>query len=192
MMQRNENKFKTKWADSHAKNLLVAGLAAGTIPLTSQEMPPKDVYELHAEFKQFQYSNFRTNLNNLRKSFIERRRRSEFDESALKSDRAIVQRRTQTHRDYPFWPEADASKLLEIDLKQGQHLHMKPALLYMTRPEYQLFPLDVFRDHIHQELRNQRERSYWLHKKDQKKKQARGGNILEDKGENEEAGKLLF
>jgi hypothetical protein len=113
-------------------------------------------------FKQFKYANFRTNLNNLRKDFIDRRKRSAFDEAALKNDRQLVQRGTQTHRGYPFWPETEASKLLEIDLKEGKHRQMKPAALYTTRPEYQVFPLDVFRDHVHQELRSQRERPYWL------------------------------
>jgi hypothetical protein len=191
-MPTNKSKSETPWRDSQAKCLLVEGLTAGTIPLTSHDMPPKEVYNLHDEFKQFKYANFRTNLNNLRKDFIDRRKRSAFDEAALKNDRQLVQRGTQTHRGYPFWPETEASKLLEIDLKEGKHRQMKPAALYTTRPEYQVFPLDVFRDHVHQELRSQRERPYWLHKKEQRKKQARGENILEDKGDNEEAGNVLF
>lgn len=185
-------KTAANWRDSRARELLFEGLAAGTIPLTSHEMLPRDVYSLHEEFKNFKYANFRTNLNNLRKNLLERKQTSKFDEKALQHDRQIVNRGSQNQRGYPFWPKSDASKLLESDLKGGQHLQSKPEILYMTRPEYQMFPISVFRDHVHQELRQQRERPYWLHKKQQKQKQARGENILEDKGEDNEACTVLY
>jgi hypothetical protein len=42
---------------------------------------------------------------------------------------------------------------------------MKPQELRMTRLEYQRFPKDVFRKHIHQEVRSLNETPYWLVKK---------------------------
>ena len=192
--KKNSSRLEAKWRESRAKSLLVEGLTVGTIPLTSKEMMPKVVYTMHEEFKSFKYTNFRTNLNNLRKDFIERKQRSVFDENALKNDRQIVQRGTQTQRGYPFWPQADASKLLASDLKEGRRAasSIEATSLYTTWPEYQVFPIAVFRDHVHQELRSQRERPYWLHKKEQKRKQARGENILEDIGDDEPAGDALF
>ena len=86
MATSKNNKLETNWRDSHAKTILLEGLMApGTIPLTSKEMQPKDVYKMHEEFKKFKYTNFRTNLNNLRKDFIERKQKSTFDETALKT-----------------------------------------------------------------------------------------------------------
>lgn len=180
-----------EWRDSRAKELLVTGLEAGTIPWTRQEMPPRDVYNLHVEFQDYKYENFRTNLNNLRKAVRSRKKISLFEEDALLKDREKAQVGGQTMRGYPFWPTSDANQLLKQDIKEGRHLHMKPKILYIYRPEYQVFPLSVFRDHVHQELRSQRERPYWMHKKQQKKRQAQGLNIIEDKGQNEEAGGIL-
>lgn len=182
----------TPWHDSRAKAILLKGLEDGTIPLTVAEIGPKDVFKMDPEFQKYKYENFRTNLNTLRKATKSRKVNSAFDEDALQKDRQIVQRDTITQRGYPFWPESDARKLLERDLKEGRHLRMTPKILHMTRPEYRIFPLSVFRDHIHQELRCQRERPYWNYKKSQKKRQRQGIDLTEYKGQNKEAGNILY
>ena len=48
---------------------------------------------------------------------------------------------------------------------------MKPQELRMTRLEYQRFPKDVFRKHIHQEVRSLTETPYWLVTKMKKQEQ---------------------
>jgi predicted RNase H-like nuclease (RuvC/YqgF family) len=45
---------------------------------------------------------------------------------------------------------------------------MKPKELWKSRDQYLEFPLDVFRDHIHQEKRKQREAPYWVVKRNKK------------------------
>lgn len=45
---------------------------------------------------------------------------------------------------------------------------MKPKKLWNTKKEYKEFPLDVFRNHIHQEKRFQREGPYWQLKRNTK------------------------
>jgi hypothetical protein len=45
---------------------------------------------------------------------------------------------------------------------------LKPKELWKTKREYKEFPLDVFRNHIHQEKRFQREGPYWQLKRNKK------------------------
>ena len=42
---------------------------------------------------------------------------------------------------------------------------LEPKLFHNFRPEYKLFPLDVFRAHIYQERKARYMRAYWLYKK---------------------------
>ena len=69
---------------------------------------------------------------------------------------------------------------------------MKPEVLWKSRKVYQEFPERVFCFHIHQELRNQKGKPYWLHKKQMKEKQARGENIADYRGDDEGAGGRLY
>ena len=50
---------------------------------------------------------------------------------------------------------------------------MQPKDLHATRPEYAAYPLTVFRNHIHQELRARKERPYWLVQKQKKEEKKR-------------------
>jgi hypothetical protein len=45
----------------------------------------------------------------------------------------------------------------------------------MSREEYQAFPLEVFRKHLHQEVRSRVETPYWLEYKAKKKRAAASG-----------------
>ena len=58
-----------------------------------------------------------------------------------------------TRGNYPEWEGSDAQKLLKKDMEDGRHETMQPMELWETRDTYLLFPLDVFRDHIYQEIR---------------------------------------
>ena len=40
-----------------------------------------------------------------------------------------------------------------------------PSVLRMSREEYQAFSLNTFCAHVHQEKRNQREKAYWIPKR---------------------------
>jgi hypothetical protein len=50
----------------------------------------------------------------------------------------------------------------------GKANSMKPKELWKTRKEYKEFPLYVFRNHVHQEKRAQRETPYWIVKRNKK------------------------
>ena len=54
------------------------------------------------------------------------------------------------------------------DISQNLQVNQKPKELWVTRPEYKAYPLNVFRDHIQQELRARRERPYWMARRAEK------------------------
>jgi hypothetical protein len=66
------------------------------------------------------------------------------------------------NKPYPRWGGTIAEDLLRFDIDVGKHETMKPREIQATRPEYSLYPLKVFRDHVQQERRARCERSYWL------------------------------
>jgi hypothetical protein len=69
---------------------------------------------------------------------------------------------------YPRWQDSEAETLLKNDIKAGISKLIKPEQLWNSHKEYQAFPLTVFQKHIHQELRAELDKSYWLNKKKEK------------------------
>ena len=68
-------------------------------------------------------------------------------------------------RDYPNWHQSEARLLLKADITAGLHKTTSPKDLYMTRPEYQLFPLEVFRKHIYEDIDERSSRAIRFAKK---------------------------
>jgi hypothetical protein len=153
-----------------AKKILQQDFCAGMLPRT---LGPTEVYEMRREYQAVKYENFRTNLNKLRKKL-------EFQQSSAASDDAALQHYMGLNpvnmnptdgMNYPRWDLSDAQRLLKEDVAAERHKAMKPQELRMTRLEYQRFPKDVFRKHIHQEVRSLTETPYWLVTKMKKQEQ---------------------
>ena len=152
----------TPWEVS--KEILKQDFCAGMLPRT---LGPAEIYEMPQEYQDVEYGNFRTNLNELRKKL-------ESQQSSAALDDAALQRYTGSNpvnmnptggMEYPRWDLSDAQRFLKEDIAAERHLAMQPRELRMTRLEYQRFPKDVFRKHIHQEVRSLTETPYWLVKK---------------------------
>jgi hypothetical protein len=147
------------------------------LEVTARSKTPKQVYEIHAEYKQYELKNFSPNFNRLKKPLQGLQDRADEDEVAFLHDEALNLR--ANNKPYPRWGGTVAEDLLKIDIDAGKHKNIKPRELQATRPEYSLYPLKVFRDHVQQELRARCERSYWLarHRETkEKKKHSRKGN----------------
>ena len=71
------------------------------------------------------------------------------------------------------WHGSEAEQLLRDDVEEGRHKEKKPRELYLTRPQYQQFDINIFRKHIYQETRRQLDSNYWLVKKKKKEKKRR-------------------
>ena len=165
------------WEFSEAKKLLERDIIAGLVGSVATGLAPKQVYAMRKEYADYEYPLFVRRLYSLRVKYEQLLDLAAEDEEALAHDLQLGLRINS--KPYPRWPGSDAERLLTQDIKAGKHLEMKPRQLQASRPEYApwaLFP-KVFRDHIHQELRAQLERPYWLarrkEKEEQKKKEAR-------------------
>jgi hypothetical protein len=164
----NTTTMATPW--EVAKEMLQQDFCAGMLPGT---LGPTEVYEMRREYQAVEYGKFRTNLNKLRKKL-------ELQQSSAASDDAALQHymglnpviMTPTGgMSYPRWDLSDAQRLLKEDIAAERHQAMTPQELRMTRLEYQRFPKDVFRKHIHQEVRSLTETPYWLVTKMKKQEQ---------------------
>ena len=74
-------------------------------------------------------------------------------------------RAVTTLQGYPFWDTHLANESLQKDVKNGLADQIKPSALRKLRKEYQAFPTRVFCGHVHQEKRSQREKPYWILKR---------------------------
>jgi hypothetical protein len=152
------------WRHSEAKAYLTALLQTdsdGEI----HRMDPQDVFKMSDLFKPYEFHNFKTNLENLKETLKKGREMVQIDEEAFLKDQSVIPRKTMTSGGYSPWNTSPAKTLLEQDVRENKHNGIKPRAFQLSRPEYQEFPLTVFRKHIYQEEYAQTGRSYWMHKK---------------------------
>jgi hypothetical protein len=141
------------------KPLLKRWLLDGTI---TDEMEAGDVYTMRQEFDRVPKNRFETNFNKLKEGVRTYKERALIDEAGFLRDKELY----PLAKDTPgYWDGSEAQQLLKEDIRMKRHEEMKPMALWNSRPQYQEFELRKFRDHIHQELRNHREKPYWLAKK---------------------------
>jgi hypothetical protein len=153
------------WQFSHAKEKLLQRILEGEISETSD---PENVYQSDPEFQQYSRRNFRTNLKNLIASVGKRLANAEFDDLALVHDQTFFPRANLTNGGYPFWDTSDAKRLLTSDIDNRLDEIMENEDLWRSRPEYMIFPLQIFSKHIHQERTSRTQSSYW-HNREKKK-----------------------
>lgn len=94
---------------------------------------------------------------NLKNSLHERGQVIAEDIRLIEIELAALKLSTMTKQGYPHWHTHAAKQLLADDVQFGRMCAMKPSKFHTTRDEYKEFPLEVFRRHIYQEQRKQRE-----------------------------------
>jgi len=154
------------WADSKAKKILLKDILDGTLP---DSVGPKDAYEMHPEYKRYVYERFRGNLYNLRRGIKRSAKEADLAKTMVARDVFSVSME-HLHKPYPVWKDSKADELLKKDIDDGKHTRMTPTELWDSRGEYQEYPLQVFRNHIHQEAGGRIESSYWIVRKLKKQK----------------------
>lgn len=152
-----------KWRYSNAKKLLLKDIHRGTI---TSMCNPKDVHHSRPEFHVYKFNNFKATLRRYLKQTAELKDLADDEAAALAHDEALGLR--IHNKPYPRWQGTHAEALLKADISQNLHVNHKPKELWVTRPEYKTYPLNVFRDHIQQELRARRERPYWMARRAEK------------------------
>jgi hypothetical protein len=163
MQTDNKKAMPTSWET--AKALLQQDIFSGMLQPT---MRPKEVYSMRVEYKEVEYKKFRANLNSLRKACEKLSARAMVDSAAVAHDWEVHPIQKNVLGVYPRWDGSEAQRLLKIDVQNGKNNAMAPCKLRMTREEYNSYPVDVFRKHIHQEVRSHRVTAYWLARKQEK------------------------
>lgn len=149
---------KNGWRYSQAKALLIDDIQK---KIVHQEMTADVVYLMRPEYQEYPIDKFKKYLAYLRTVAQKKRVAAFEDKVALAKFKLSVENATPA-RKYPPWGSSEAKILLLDDIEAEAHLKMKPSKLHPTRPEYLVYPLDVFRNHIYDEIRRTKGRSYWL------------------------------
>jgi hypothetical protein len=151
------------WPTSKSKALLRSGLLSGLI---TAEMLPRAVFDLNpVEHSKWNYTNWSSNLGNLREAIDRDRSRMQRDAISYGHDLAIVKAGRSPTAKIP-WHRSLAPPLLKQDVNDGRHKEMTPKELYGSRPEYSTgFTLEEFRKHIYQEVDSWPKRAIRFEKK---------------------------
>ena len=169
-----------KWIHSEAKALLRDDIIHGVV---DAEMAPMHVYQMREEYAAFKYENFRTNLKSLRHAVATSIDQMEMDTLFFGHDKAIMTHaRKNEKRTSPLWIESLAPVLLKRDIDEGLNNHLTPAELHASRAEYQEFSLQVFRNHIYQEVDMRTKRAHrYAKKKTRSQSKVSVPNLFDDK-----------
>ena len=161
MPPKKKQKKDDSWENSEGKKLLLNDLRSGAIPLDPKLMKPAVAFQRRPEaFSVPNYEDgkrlFGGRLRSAREQVRERNERSSVEAAALEQDRKIHPKPAVNHRGEPRWEGSAAEMLLKQDVKEGKHETMQPRELHASRVDYADWPLDVFRNHIYQEVRLQK------------------------------------
>jgi hypothetical protein len=157
-----------KWRNSKEKENLRDDIINGVV---TAEMRPSAVYNMrNGTYHKFPYVNFQTNLRNLRIAIAKLKVAKMEDEIALDDTaRRWQERPAHGPGNYPIWHESVAKALLIGDIASGAIEGLQPAQVRQRRPEYQIYPLKVFRDFLHKEKTKPVIKAYWEHHRQLKK-----------------------
>jgi hypothetical protein len=121
------------------------------------KMTAREIHESHPWFQEYPFDRFRENVANLKKQVQASWAIVDRDIEIVKEELRNFPQSSEGNRGYPRWDKHPAKQLLRQDIKAGKYKLGEAQQFQTTRAEYLLFPLHVFRDHIHQERRRQRE-----------------------------------
>jgi hypothetical protein len=151
---------KIKWRKSEAKKILHMLVVDGVIPLEAKDannqptMAIQDVYNLHDEFKKYDFKKFQGRLSAVRIKVKELHSRANDDLDAFENFKQNHAVSLYSHKGYIQWQGSHAQELLQTDLEAGKHTEMAPKALWESRKAYMDdFPLDAFRDKLKQEIK---------------------------------------
>lgn len=173
LMGRDKPKVE-EWKKSEAKRLLIRLINDDNSWV--HRMSPEDIYKSNPMFENYPLPKFKEYLKCLQKGAADLKEIVGVNEQEIWQELIAFPREEMTDRGYPFWDTHPARALLENDIKDREadaddgdaDDGMKPKQLWESREEYKEFPLSVFRGHIYQERRRQREEPGYVHRRNQK------------------------
>lgn len=134
-----------------ASKLLMQDLKDGVI---NDETAPRDAYGLRREYQLHDYDQFRDRLNDYKKRMKKKQSRSQAEVEAMRHD--IRNHAVVVHGGGPQWEGSEAQTLIREAVLAGTDQAMLPQQLWLSNEAFQVFELETFRQHIHQERRRQK------------------------------------
>lgn len=132
--------------------------------LIQQEFDTTEVfnrlYAGHKLFKNFPFDEdrYKRRIKSLQAIIARTKHWAQYDDQALAQDLLVYPPQERNSVGMRRWHGSEAEGLLKLDIQNGVHLqHGRPKFLWLSRQEYQLFPLTVFRKHIDQNLQENKE-----------------------------------
>jgi len=150
---------KEKFEQSASKALIRADILRRKI---TEDTDPVIVYNSNVEHQKWKYDNWKACLNRLIASVNRDRDRMLQDVIAYGHDLAIVKVERPL---IEVWHRSAAYQLLKKDVDDELYKILTPKQMWLKRPEYQAFALDVFRKHIYQEVDSRKKRAIRFEKK---------------------------
>ena len=161
-----------EWKYSDARQIVYQALEDGDIPLEYAETIGAEeahailTLELGMEGIPFDKA-FKDHLRDAAELIAAAGDRARDDEAAYTQFVANHPPKSHDHRGLPRWAGSDAERLMKEDMAAGLHKGVKPKQFYATRPEFQVYPLQIFRGHIDQEIRLQNYNNYLVLKEEE-------------------------
>jgi hypothetical protein len=157
------------WHLSLTRDMLYTDVVEGRI---NTSPPVKDAHKARPEYMLYIEVKFEEYLQTMLDHVANKMSRAERDSKAVTQFLKINPPKATNHRGEPRWEGSAAEAMLKVDIDKGNYKKGKPIQLWATRPEYRVYLLKTFRDHIHQEVRARKFQAYVKNKSDQKWKES--------------------
>ena len=154
-----EEKFEAesfKWITSAARYIMLLDLEDGVLLLKDKEMSAEEAWKVYSqmiEFKNVEFQKFKEKLKDHRDQVQIKLNRSINETRAFERDLKIYPPRKNNRNGGIFWDNSKAKGKLQEDIANGLNEQFKPSQLHKSCPEYKMFKLDDFCQHIYQEVR---------------------------------------
>jgi hypothetical protein len=150
-----------KWVTAEAREIILFDLIEGVLPLTEEEFPTKDAWEVYREFPEFieqrvVFSQFKERLKGHREQVTLLKARSTVEEDAFLKHMQLHPLASHNRNGELMWDRHPAKPLLQEDVKNRAHVGVTPSEFRKTRPEYLAFKANIFKQRIYQEIRRQK------------------------------------
>lgn len=155
-MAPKKKKKETCWQNSEGRKLLLEDVRSGRIP---NDMDPTAAFAMRPEFDVFPSAKktsaqlFSARLSSARGIIQGKIDRSSRELALLQQDRAVHPPPATNHRGEPRWQDSIAQQLLKQDVGNKIHEQLSRKQFYLSRPEYQVYPMRIISGHVDQEVR---------------------------------------
>ena len=153
------------WRSCAARQIIIDDLQKGGPLYQRDNISAEDIYAWYKKFPAFEnvvLDQFTERLKDHRAQANKEQFRALQEEQYWIRDRKLYPRQPKNERGELVFDMTPAKMLLREDIKNKLHLtkHKTARKLQKSRPEYQLFKPEKFKDRIHQEIRLQKYHHY--------------------------------